>query len=128
MTDKRTQAGADTGNMEKDPDDWVTGDEPMTGAQRSYLKTLSEEAHVDFDDTLTKAEASRRIDELQQQTGRGKGAGGSATSGTSARENRSGAQGPRSERGGDAADGSEPANPGSAGTAGDEATLSIGSE
>ncbi len=71
MTDKRTQAGADTGNMEKDPDDWVTGDEPMTGAQRSYLKTLSEEAHVDFDEKLTKAEASRRIDELQQQTGRG---------------------------------------------------------
>ena len=72
MTDKRTQAGADTGNMEKDPDDWVTGDEPMTGAQKSYLKTLSEEAHVDFDENLTKAEASRRIDELQQQTGRGR--------------------------------------------------------
>src|SRR5215203_4904930 len=77
MTDKRTQAGADTGNMEKDPDDWVTGDEPMTGAQKSYLKTLSEEAHVDFDDNLTKAEASRRIDELQQRTGRGRGAEGS---------------------------------------------------
>jgi DUF3072 family protein len=71
MTDKRTQAGADTGNMEKDPADWVTGDEPMTGAQRSYLKTLSEEAHVDFDDTLSKAAASRRIDELQHLTGRG---------------------------------------------------------
>ena len=67
MTDKRTQAGADTGNMEKDPADWVTGDEPMTGAQKSYLKTLCEEAHVDFDENLTKAEASRRIDELQQQ-------------------------------------------------------------
>jgi len=123
-----TIGGTEGDTTRKDPEDWVTGDEPMTGAQRSYLKTLSEEAHVDFDDTLTKAEASRRIDELQQQTGRGKGAGGSATSGTSARENRSGAQGPRSERGGDAADGSEPANPGSAGTAGDEATLSIGSE
>src|SRR6185369_13696832 len=72
MTDKRTQAGADTGNMEKDPADWVTGDEPMTGAQKSYLKTLSEEAHVDFDENLTKAEASRRIDELQQKTGRGR--------------------------------------------------------
>ena len=78
MTDKRTQAGADTGNMEKDPDDWVTGDEPMTGAQKSYLKTLSEEAHVDFDENLTKVEASRRIDELQQVTGRGRGAEGGA--------------------------------------------------
>jgi hypothetical protein len=58
--------------MEKDPDEWTTGDEQMTGAQRSYLKTLSEEAKVDFDETLTKAEASKRIDELQELTGRGK--------------------------------------------------------
>ena len=71
MTDKRTQQEADQGNMEKDPDDWVTGDEPMTGAQRSYLKTLSEEAKVPFDENLSKAEASKRIDELQQVTGRG---------------------------------------------------------
>ena len=71
MTDKQTQAMADHSNMEKDPDQWVTGDEPMTGAQRSYLKTLSEEAKVDFDEALTKAEASKRIDELQEQTGRG---------------------------------------------------------
>lgn len=71
MTDKQTQAMADQGNMEKDPEDWVTGDEPMTGAQRSYLKTLSEEAKEDFDGELTKAEASRRIDELQEKTGRG---------------------------------------------------------
>jgi hypothetical protein len=60
-----------TGNAEKDPDDWTTGDEAMTGAQASYLKTLSEEAHEEFDDTLTKAEASKRIDELQAKTGRG---------------------------------------------------------
>ncbi len=60
-----------TGNAEKNPDDWTTGDEPMTGAQASYLKTLSEEAHADFDDTLTKADASKRIDELQSETGRG---------------------------------------------------------
>jgi hypothetical protein len=59
--------------MQKDPDDWVTGDEPMTGAQKSYLKTLSEEAKVDFDDSLSKAEASKKIDELQEKTGRGKG-------------------------------------------------------
>ena len=72
MTDKQTQAQADRSNMEKDPDDWTTGDEPMTGAQRSYLKTLSEEAHEAFDENLTKAEASKRIDELQEITGRGK--------------------------------------------------------
>ena len=71
MTDKHTAAHADEGNTRKDPEDWVTGDEPMTGAQRSYLKTLCEEAHVEFDENLTKAEASRRIDALQQRTGRG---------------------------------------------------------
>ena len=58
-------------NAEKDPDDWTTGDEAMTGAQASYLKTLSEEAHEEFDDTLTKADASKRIDALQAKTGRG---------------------------------------------------------
>jgi hypothetical protein len=72
MTDKQTQQQADQGNMEKDPDDWTTGDEPMTGAQKSYLKTLSEEAKVEFDEGLTKAAASKRIDELQEITGRGK--------------------------------------------------------
>jgi hypothetical protein len=71
MTDKATQAHAAESNMEKDPKDWVTGDEPMTGAQRSYLKTLCEEAKEEFDDSLTKAEASRRIDALQAETGRG---------------------------------------------------------
>ncbi|WP_435170494.1 DUF3072 domain-containing protein [Falsirhodobacter sp. 1013] len=59
-----------TGNAEKNPEDWVTGDEPMTGAQASYLKTLSEEAKTDFDETLTKAQASERIDELKKETGR----------------------------------------------------------
>ncbi|WP_099826841.1 DUF3072 domain-containing protein [Oceaniglobus indicus] len=59
------------GNAEKPVDDWVTGDERMTGAQASYLKTLSEEAGEDFDPDLTKAEASIRIDALQQKTGRG---------------------------------------------------------
>ena len=58
-------------NTVKDPDEWTTGDEQMTGAQRSYLKTLSDEAGVEFDENLTKAEASKRIDELQQKTGRG---------------------------------------------------------
>ena len=60
-----------TGNAVKDPEDWVTGDEPMTGAQASYLRTLSEEAGEDFDRSLTKAEASERIDQLQEATGRG---------------------------------------------------------
>lgn len=59
-------------NAEKDPHDWVTGDETMTGAQASYLKTLSEEAGEPFDASLSKAEASLRIEELQQKTGRGK--------------------------------------------------------
>ena len=62
-----------TGNAEKNPDDWTTGDEAMTGAQASYLKTLCEEAHEAFDETLTKADASKRIDELQAKTGRGRG-------------------------------------------------------
>lgn len=60
-----------TSNAEKDPHDWTTGDEAMTGAQASYLKTLSEEAHEEFNPELNKAEASLRIDELQQKTGRG---------------------------------------------------------
>lgn len=71
MTDKHTQADAAQSNTEKDPDTWVTGDEKMTGAQRSYLSTLSEEAKVEFDENLTKAQASQRIDELQKITGRG---------------------------------------------------------
>ena len=75
MADKRTQQQAKNSNMEKDPEDWTTGDEPMTGAQRSYLKTLSEEAKEPFDENLTKAEASMRIEELQQKTGRGTHAG-----------------------------------------------------
>nr|WP_274615977.1 DUF3072 domain-containing protein [Sphingomonas sp. ACRSK] len=58
-------------NAEKDPDDWTTGDEPMTGAQASYLKTLSEEAGEELDQRLSKAEASKRIDALQEKTGRG---------------------------------------------------------
>lgn len=58
-------------NTVKDPDEWTTGDEPMTGAQHSYLKTLSDEAGEEFDESLTKAEASKRIDELQHKTGRG---------------------------------------------------------
>jgi len=61
----------DTSNRLKDPDDWKTGDEPMTGAQQSYLETLASEAHEEVTGDLTKAEASKRIDELQEKTGRG---------------------------------------------------------
>jgi Protein of unknown function (DUF3072) len=65
--------GSDTrSNAQKDPDEWITGDETMTGAQASYLKTLCEEAGEPFDPKLTKAEASKRIDELQAKTGRGR--------------------------------------------------------
>jgi DUF3072 family protein len=59
-------------NPEKDPQEWTTGAEPMTGPQRSYLKTLCQEANEEFDETLTKADASKRIDELQAKTGRGR--------------------------------------------------------
>lgn len=59
-------------NPEKDPDQWVTGDEPMTGPQRSYLQTLCREAKEEFNENCTKAEASKKIDELQEKTGRGK--------------------------------------------------------
>jgi hypothetical protein len=68
MADQQELRGS---NLEKDPTDWKTGDEPMTGAQASYLKTLSDQASEPFDENLTKAEASRRIDELQERTGRG---------------------------------------------------------
>jgi hypothetical protein len=63
---------APTGNTIKDPENWTTGEESMTGAQASYLKTLCEEAGEDFDESLTKAEASKRIDALQGKTGRGR--------------------------------------------------------
>jgi hypothetical protein len=57
---------------EKDPADWVTGDEPATGAQKSYLQTLAREAGEELPDDLTKADASRAIDDLQEETGRGR--------------------------------------------------------
>jgi Protein of unknown function (DUF3072) len=58
----------------KDPRDWVTGDEPMTGPQESYLDTLGREAGERVSEDLTKAEASKKIQELQEKTGRGKSA------------------------------------------------------
>jgi hypothetical protein len=60
-----------TDNAKKDPDDWISGDDPMTGAQASYLKTLCEQAgHPElYDETLTKAEASKLIDEMKEKAG-----------------------------------------------------------
>jgi hypothetical protein len=71
VTDHPNPKSEPFSNAEKDPDDWTTGDEKMTGAQASYLKTLSEEAGDPFDDSLTKADASKAIDALQAKTGRG---------------------------------------------------------
>jgi hypothetical protein len=67
-----TKNQQDDSNTIKDPDDWKTGEEPMTGAQRSYLSTLASEAGEKADEELTKAEASKKIDELQEKTGRGR--------------------------------------------------------
>lgn len=64
-SDDRAQPG-----LQRDPDEWKTGDEPMTAAQRSYLETLSREAGEDFDDSLSKADASKRIDELRDRSPR----------------------------------------------------------
>ena len=69
---KTQSPDATPSNTVKDPDNWTTGDETMTGAQASYLRTLCEEAGEPFDDGLSKADASKRIDALQGKTGRGK--------------------------------------------------------
>ena len=58
-------------NTVKNPDDWTTGNEPLTGAQKSYLHTLASEANETIDEDITKAEASKKIEELQAKTGRG---------------------------------------------------------
>ncbi len=78
MTDDRAARHANDANGDdfqrnsvKDPDDWKTGDEPMTGPQQSYLNTLAQEAGADVNPNLTKADASKKIDELHEKTGRG---------------------------------------------------------
>lgn len=60
-----------TPNPEKDPHEWVTGDEPATGPQLSYLQTLAQEAGEDVPADISKADASLKIDALQAKTGRG---------------------------------------------------------
>lgn len=69
--DKKQPAAKPASNTIKDPDEWKTGDEPITGAQQSYLHTLATEAGEAVEEDLTKAEASKRIDELREKTGRG---------------------------------------------------------
>ncbi|HXM57799.1 MAG TPA: DUF3072 domain-containing protein [Candidatus Dormibacteraeota bacterium] len=75
MSDERLRREGDetARTPEKDPEDWVTGDEPMTGPQESYLRTLAREAGEEIDPSMTKAQASERIEELQRKTGRGQG-------------------------------------------------------
>jgi Protein of unknown function (DUF3072) len=70
---RENKATKQPSNTIKDPDEWTTGEEPMTGAQESYLHTLATEAGEEVEPELTKAEASKRIDELQEKTGRGEG-------------------------------------------------------
>ena len=70
-TGKTAPQNDEVGNTNKHPDNWTTGEESMTGAQRSYLQTLSQEAGEEIPDDLSKAEASKKIDELQHKTGRG---------------------------------------------------------
>ena len=67
---KSAAVDASQSNTEKDPKDWATGGEPMTGAQHSYLKTLCDEAGVTFDGSMTKGGASKKIDELRKHNPR----------------------------------------------------------
>ncbi|HYF38488.1 MAG TPA: DUF3072 domain-containing protein [Gemmatimonadales bacterium] len=67
---KKAPGAKQPGNAIKDPDQWTTGEEPMTGAQESYLHTLATEAGEEVEEDLTKAEASKRIDDLREKTGR----------------------------------------------------------
>ncbi len=59
--------GAQDPALEKDPADWVSGDDPMTEAQRSYLDTLAKQAGEQLPADMTKAEASEHIDRLRRQ-------------------------------------------------------------
>jgi hypothetical protein len=69
MKNQRTDNAANPA-LQRDPDEWKTGDEPMTDAQRSYLETLCRETDEEFDPELSKADASKRIDELRGRSPR----------------------------------------------------------
>lgn len=70
MSESQPTTAEPTANAEKDPSAWVTGGEPMTGAQASYLATLAQDTGHEVPEVLTKAEASELIDELQGASGR----------------------------------------------------------
>ena len=72
MKKKNNADSSPDASARKDPDEWTTGDESMTGPQASYLRTLAHEAGEPVDESLSKAEASKKIDELQEKTGRGR--------------------------------------------------------
>ncbi|KSU76147.1 Protein of unknown function [Pseudarthrobacter enclensis] len=80
MSENKETLGSPTpepdAGLNRDPEDWVTGDEPMTAAQRSYLDTLAREAGEELPADLSKAEASQHIDRLQQKSGRVSGDAG----------------------------------------------------
>ena len=67
---KTTATDNDEPGLQRDPDEWKTGDEPMTAAQRSYLETLARDSGETFDESLTKADASKKIDELRERSPR----------------------------------------------------------
>jgi Protein of unknown function (DUF3072) len=69
-TEDQMSNDTDQPALQRDPDEWKTGDEPMTDAQKSYLETLCRETGEEFDETLSKAEASKRIDELRERSPR----------------------------------------------------------
>jgi hypothetical protein len=71
MSQSADQSDTPQHNAEKDPSQWVTGDQPSTGPQESYLSTLAQEAGEEVPTDLTKAQASEEIDRLQRETGRG---------------------------------------------------------
>jgi hypothetical protein len=66
----KTNSSDQQAGIQKDPDEWKTADEPMTAAQRSYLETLARDVGESFDEELTKAEASKRIEELRERSPR----------------------------------------------------------
>jgi Protein of unknown function (DUF3072) len=66
----RQNSDTDQAGLQRDPDEWKIGDEPMIDAQRSYLETLCRESGEEVDDTLSKADASKRIDELRERSPR----------------------------------------------------------
>lgn len=70
---QREQRSPNPDAVRKDPDDWVSGGEPWTAAQRSYLGTLAREAGEQLPESMSKADAARRIEQLQERTGRGAG-------------------------------------------------------